>query len=95
MTQKNDLARLDAQLQRLHLHDIRDHYLTLATKAAEQQVSHLDYLAQLIEGEAAVRNFRKLVNDLGRWLDRRDARLWRSSGSGRGRSNKQKKGGTG
>ena len=47
------------------------------------------------EGEAAVRNFRKLVNDLGRWLDRRDARLWRSSGSGRGRSNKQKKGGTG
>jgi DNA replication protein DnaC len=55
MTQKNDLARLDAQLQRLHLHYIRDHYQALATKAAEQQLSPLDYLAQMIEGEAARR----------------------------------------
>lgn len=55
MNQKNDLARLDAQLQRLHLHYIRDHYQALATKAAEQQLSPLDYLAHLIEGEAARR----------------------------------------
>jgi len=60
MTQKNDLARLDAQLQRLHLHYIRDHYQALATKAAEHQLSPLDYLAQLIAGEAAVREQRSI-----------------------------------
>jgi len=58
MTQKNDLAPLDAQLQLLHLHYIRDHYQALATKAAEHQLSPLDYLAQLIEGEAAMREQR-------------------------------------
>lgn len=55
MTQKNDLPRLDAQLQFLHLHYIREHYQDLATKAAGDQRSPLDYLAQLIEGEAARR----------------------------------------
>ncbi len=40
------------------------------------------------EGEAAVRNFRKLVTDLHAWLDRRDPRLWRSSRGGRGKSSK-------
>jgi DNA replication protein DnaC len=60
MTQKNDLARLDAQLQRLHLHYIRDHYQALATKAAEHQLSPLDYLVQLIEGEAALREQRSI-----------------------------------
>src|ERR1700674_976492 len=39
-----DLTRLDAQLQRLHLHYIQSHYQALATRAAEQQRSHLDYL---------------------------------------------------
>ena len=38
-----DLTRLDAQLQRLHLHYIQSHYQALATKAAEQQRSHLDF----------------------------------------------------
>ena len=47
-----DLTRLDAQLQRLHLHYIQSHYQALATRAAEQQRSHLDYLEQLVEGEA-------------------------------------------
>jgi hypothetical protein len=37
----SDLTRLDAQLQRLHLHYIQSHYQALATKAAEQQRSHL------------------------------------------------------
>lgn len=60
MTKKNDLAPLDAQLQLLHLHYIRDHYQALATKAAEHQLSPLDFLAQLIEGEAARREQRSI-----------------------------------
>ena len=48
----NDQARLEAQLQRLHLHYIQEHYQDLAGKAAEEQRTHLDYLAQLIDGEA-------------------------------------------
>jgi len=40
----SDLTQLDAQLQHLHLHYIQNHYQALATKAAEQQRSHLDYL---------------------------------------------------
>jgi hypothetical protein len=35
-------------LQRLHLNYIQSHYQALATKAAEQQRSHLDYLEQLV-----------------------------------------------
>src|SRR6266700_4014083 len=56
----SDLTRLDAQLQRLHLHHIQSHYKALATKAAEQQRSHLDYLAQLVEGEATIRENRSI-----------------------------------
>jgi DNA replication protein DnaC len=48
----SDLTRLDAQLKRLHLAHIQAHYQALATKAAQQQLSHLEYLSQLIEGEA-------------------------------------------
>lgn len=51
----NDQARLEAQLQRLHLRYIQEHYQALAGKAAGEQHTHLDYLAQLIEGEAARR----------------------------------------
>jgi len=54
----NDQARLEAQLQRLHLSYIESHCQPLAIKAAEQQHSHLDYLALLIEGEAALRENR-------------------------------------
>ena len=56
----SDLTRLDAQLQRLQLHHIQSHYQALATKAAEQQRSHLDYLAQLVEGEATMRENRSI-----------------------------------
>ena len=55
-----DLTRLDAQLQRLHLHYIQSHYQALATRAAEQQRSHLDYLEQLVEGEATMRENRSI-----------------------------------
>src|ERR1700758_4566701 len=55
-----DLTRLDEQLHTLHLHHIRSHYQALATTAAEQQRSHLDYLAQLVEGEATMRENRSI-----------------------------------
>jgi DNA replication protein DnaC len=56
----SDLTRLDAQLLSLQLHHIQSHYQTFATKAAEQQRSHLDYLAQLVEGEATMRETRSI-----------------------------------
>src|SRR5215467_5264075 len=56
----SDLTRLDAQLYGLHLHYIQSHYQALATKAAEQQRSHLDYLQQLVEGEATMRENRSI-----------------------------------
>src|SRR6201987_925270 len=56
----SDLTRLDAQLQRLQLHYMQSHYQALATKAAEQQSSHLDYLEQLVEGEATLRETRSI-----------------------------------
>jgi DNA replication protein DnaC len=56
----NDLTRLDAQLHRLQLHHIQSHYQAFASQAAEQQRSHLDYLAQLVEGEASMRENRSI-----------------------------------
>ena len=56
----SDHTRLDTQLQRLHLHHIQSHYQAAATKAAEQQRSHLDYLEQLVEGEATMRENRSI-----------------------------------
>ena len=56
----SDLTRLDAQMQRLQLPYIQSHYQALATKAAEQQRSHLDYLEQLVEGEATMRENRSI-----------------------------------
>ena len=56
----SDLARLDAQLDCLHLSHIKSLYQDLATKAAQKQLTHLEYLAQLIEGEATVRENRAI-----------------------------------
>jgi DNA replication protein DnaC len=56
----NDETRLDPQLHQLHLRHIQKHYQELAAKAAEEQRSHVDYLAQLIEGEATVRENRSI-----------------------------------
>jgi DNA replication protein DnaC len=39
---------------------MQGHYQALATKAAQEQLSHLEYLAQLIEGEATVRENRAI-----------------------------------
>ena len=61
----SDQARLDAQLQRLHLRYIQSHCQDLAGKAAGEQRSHLDYLAQLIEGEAAMREQRSIERRIG------------------------------
>jgi DNA replication protein DnaC len=56
----SDQTRLEAQLQRLQLRHFKSHYQAAADKAAEQQRSHVDYLAQLIEGETALRENRSI-----------------------------------
>ena len=60
----SDQTRLDAQLHRLHLHHIQSHYHAVATKAAEQHHSYVDYLAQLIEGETTLRENRSIERRL-------------------------------
>src|SRR6202047_4428274 len=55
-----DLTRLDVQLRALYLRYIESNYQAFATKAAEQQRSHVDYLAELIEGEATMRESRRI-----------------------------------
>ena len=45
-------TRLAEQLTALKLVSVQEHYARLATEAAQQQWSHLDYLARLIDGEA-------------------------------------------
>ncbi|MBI4849904.1 MAG: ATP-binding protein [Nitrospirae bacterium] len=49
---------LDPQLQYLKLPFIAENYKDLAKQAAQKTWSHVHYLAQLIEGEAALRNDR-------------------------------------
>ena len=56
----SDQTQLESQLQRLHLGYVQSNYKTLARKAAEQQRSHLDYLAQLVEGEFTMREMRSI-----------------------------------
>jgi IstB-like ATP binding protein len=56
-----DPTRLDVQLRHLQMRYIQSHYQDLATKAAEQQRSHLDYLEQLVEGEATERENRSIA----------------------------------
>ena len=56
----SDHTRLETQLQRLQLRHFKSHYQTAADKAAEQQRSHVDYLAQLADGETALRESRSI-----------------------------------
>jgi len=56
----SDRNRLDTQLEYLRLTYCRGHYQALAAKAAEKQRSHVDYLAQLVEGEASLRESRAI-----------------------------------
>jgi DNA replication protein DnaC len=56
----SDQTRLESQLQRLQLRHFQAHYQAAADKAAGQQRSHVDYLAQLAEGETALRENRSI-----------------------------------
>ena len=47
--------QLDPHLDTLRLPFIKEHCRPLATTAAKNSLTHLDYLAQLIQGEAALR----------------------------------------
>jgi DNA replication protein DnaC len=50
-TESSDAPSLTKMLLRLQLPFLREHYHELAQTAAEQHLSHLDYLQRLIEGE--------------------------------------------
>jgi DNA replication protein DnaC len=52
---KTDPTTLDSHLETLRLPFIKEHCQTLATAAAKNSITHFNYLAQLIEGEAALR----------------------------------------
>ena len=52
---KTDPTILDTHLDTLRLPFIKEHCRPLATTAAKKSLTHLDYLAQLLEGEAALR----------------------------------------
>ena len=52
---------LRTQLGQLHLGYTLQHYEALATEAAAQHWSHVDYLAHLIEGEAHRREDRSIA----------------------------------
>lgn len=56
-----DLTTLQRHLDDLRLPFIKEHGAPLATQAAKEERSHLDYLAQLIEGEAALRADRAIA----------------------------------
>jgi len=53
-------ALLDGQLATLQLPYVRENYQALATQAAARHVSHVDYLAELVEGEVHRREQRSL-----------------------------------
>lgn len=58
---KTDTAQLDSRLAALHLTFLREHCGPFAATAAKNSLSHLDYLAQLIEGESALRSDRAVA----------------------------------
>ncbi len=53
-------APLHGQLEYLKLGHLREHFESLAQQAAREQWTHVDYLARLIEGEAAQREQRAI-----------------------------------
>ncbi|MFA7344604.1 MAG: IS21-like element helper ATPase IstB [Terrimicrobiaceae bacterium] len=58
---KTDIATLDARLATLRLPFLQEHCLPFAATAAKNSLTHLDYLAQLIEGEDARRADRSVA----------------------------------
>jgi DNA replication protein DnaC len=61
--------RLEQNLERLNLRTVLENHQSAAAEAAERQISHIDFLRELIEDEAAERNRRTSERRL------RDARL--------------------
>lgn len=60
-TTTHDEKRLQEHLEYLKLTSIREHYEPEAKAAAEKHFSHVDYLARLVEGEAALRQDRSIA----------------------------------
>jgi DNA replication protein DnaC len=58
---KTDSANLDSHLDALRLPFIKEHCRPLATTAAKKSLTHLDYLTQLLDGEAALRTDRAVA----------------------------------
>lgn len=56
-----DIALLDSRLDTLRLPFLKEHCQPLAVTAATRSLTHLDYLGQLIEGEAALRADRSVA----------------------------------
>lgn len=56
-----DIALLDSRLDTLRLPFLKEHCQPLALTAAKRSLTHLDYLGQLIEGEAALRADRSVA----------------------------------
>lgn len=60
-TNTHDDKLLHEHLEYLRLTSIREHYEPEAKVAAQKQWSHVDYLARLLEGEAALRRDRSIA----------------------------------
>ncbi|MEI6278094.1 MAG: IS21-like element helper ATPase IstB [Verrucomicrobiae bacterium] len=58
---KTNIAELDSRLAALRLPFLQEHCRPFAGTAAKNSLSHLEYLAQLIEGEAALRSDRAVA----------------------------------
>lgn len=52
----SDMARLHAQLAAMNLKYVEQNFESLGQKVALEQTSHIDYLAQLIDGESSRRD---------------------------------------
>ena len=61
MRTKPDINALNTHLEALRLSFIKEHCQSFATTAAKNHLTHLDYLAQLIEGEAALQADRTIA----------------------------------
>lgn len=53
---ESDMARLHAQLAAMNMKYVEQHFESLGKKVALEQTSHIDYLAQLIDGESSRRD---------------------------------------
>jgi DNA replication protein DnaC len=64
MKRTADIPTLQRHLESLHLSFSREHCEPLAAQAAREERTHLDYLAQLMEGEASQRDERTVQRRL-------------------------------